>query len=152
GHSGLVGGLAYCPDGKFLASGDPSEFKLWNADTLELIRTVKASAQQLAFTPDSQTLFATTTNDGVNPVHTFRRCDVANQNELPALCVQSPITPAYALHCLSRDGKALFVAPGGPDVSYVRAIDTASGKELFPRRGHVAPLNAVAISPNGRTL
>src|SRR5262249_38445065 len=34
GHSPLVAGVAFSPDGKYLATGDPDEFKLWKADTL----------------------------------------------------------------------------------------------------------------------
>jgi WD40 repeat protein len=48
-------------------------------------------------------------------------------------------------------GRILFVAKG-VRATYVQAIDAGTGKELFPRQGHTAPLNAVAISPNGRTF
>jgi len=62
--------------------------------------------------------------------------------------VDGGVEPVRAFHCLSRDGKTLFVAQQH-GATYVKAIDTADGKELFPRRGHVAPLNAVAVSPDG---
>jgi WD40 repeat protein len=45
----------------------------------------------------------------------------------------------------------LFVVEGRA-ATYVRAIDTGTGKERFPRPGHVAPLNTVAVSPDGRTV
>src|SRR5262249_54568981 len=86
------------------------------------------------------------------PVHTWTRWDVGTQNELPALSIEVSVEPNYARHCLSRDGKVLFLAHGAHYPSSVRAIDTASGKDIFPRHGHVAPLNAVAISPDGGTL
>jgi WD40 repeat protein len=151
GHSDLVEGVTYSPDGKFLASGDQDGFKLWDAATLGEVRAVKTPANQLAFAPDSQTLFAVQTIEQHKPVHTFTRWDVGTGAELPALAVDVSVTPVRAFHCLSRDGKVLFVAPQHA-ATHVRAIDTGTGKELYPRRGHVAPLNAVAVSPDGRTV
>jgi WD40 repeat protein len=150
GHRAPVGGVMYSPDGKFLASGDQSEFKLWNAETLEEIRTVETQAEQPAFAPDSRTVFAVTTTEQHRTVHTFTRWEVGTGKELPALPVEVSVEPVRAFHSLSRDGKVLFVAPQHA-ATYVRAIDTATGKELYPRLGHVAPLHAVAVSPDGRT-
>src|SRR5262249_1804745 len=140
----------YSPDGKLLASGDGNALKLWYADTLKEICTIETSAEQLAFAPDSRILFATTTTEQHKRVHTFSRWDVNVQHALPALSVEGSAEPARAFHCLSRDGKVMFVAQQH-DATYVRAIDTATGIELFPRRGHVARLNAVAVSPDART-
>jgi WD40 repeat protein/tRNA A-37 threonylcarbamoyl transferase component Bud32 len=151
-HSEPVIAVTYSPDGKFLASGTEKEFKLWDADSLREIRTVQTPAQELAFTPDSRTLYASATTAKQTPVHTWTRWEVSTQDELPALSVEVAIEPGFAFHCLSRDGKVLFLAQGAHHASYVRAIDTASGKDLFPRRSHAAPVNAVTISPDGRTL
>jgi WD40 repeat protein/tRNA A-37 threonylcarbamoyl transferase component Bud32 len=150
GHSGLVGGVAYSPDGQYLASGDQNGFKLWNAATLEEVRAAKTAAAQLTFAPDSQTLFAAQTVEEHKAVHTFTRWDVGSGTELPALAVEVSVGPVRAFHYLSRDGKVLFVAQQHA-ATYVRAIDAATGKELYPRRGHVAPLHAVAVSPDSRT-
>jgi WD40 repeat protein/tRNA A-37 threonylcarbamoyl transferase component Bud32 len=152
GHSEAVAVVAYSPDGKYLASGTEKEFKLWEAESLRELRTVQTPAQELAFTPDGQTLYASATVAKGTPVHTWTRWNVGTPKELPALTVEVAADPAGAYHRLSRDGKVLFLARGGPSAIYVRVIDTASGMDLFPRRGHVAPLNAVAISPDGRTL
>jgi WD40 repeat protein/serine/threonine protein kinase len=146
-----VGAVAYSPDGKFLASGDSTGFTLWNAATLAMIRTVATPATQLAFAPDSQVLFAGRTNGQPKSVHTMTRWDVATGQELPPLAVESLTSPLHAFPYLGRDGKVLFVTPW-ENATYVRAIDTATGKELYPRKGHTAPLYALAISPDGRTL
>jgi WD40 repeat protein len=151
GHTGNVGAVVYSPNGKWLVSGSENEFKLWDAESLREIRTVETPASQLGFTPDSGTLYATTTTARASPFHTVTRWDVAARKDLPALSVNVSCEPTLANHCLSRDGKVLFIAQGG-DATYIQAIDTASGKELFPRQGHLARLNAVAISPDGRTL
>jgi eukaryotic-like serine/threonine-protein kinase len=150
-HRLPVTAATYSPDGKLLASGDETEFKLWNAETLEEVRTVATPAQQLTFTPDSRALFAARTNGEDKSVHTFTQWDVVAQEELPPLSVEMSAEPTRAHHCLSRDGKILFVAEGW-DATHVQAIDTGTGKELFPRQGHSAPLNAAVVSPDGRTL
>jgi WD40 repeat protein/tRNA A-37 threonylcarbamoyl transferase component Bud32 len=141
----------YSPDGKFLASSDGTGFKLWDARTLREVREVKALALQLAFAPDSRTLFAASTIDQPRTAYAFTRWEVDTGQELPALAVEVSVEPVRAFHYFSRDGKVLFVAPQHA-ATYVRAIDTASGKELYPRPGHVAPLNAVAVNPDGRTI
>jgi WD40 repeat protein len=56
GHRAPVVEVVYSPDGKYLASGDEHVFKLWNAQTLDGVRTVETPAWQLTFTPDSRTL------------------------------------------------------------------------------------------------
>jgi WD40 repeat protein len=152
GHSAPVMAVEYSPDGKWLASGTEKEFKLWEGESLREIRSVKTPAQELAFTPDGRTLYASATCAKSTPFHTWTRWDLMTHNELPALSLEISVEPNFAMHCLSRDGKVLFLVPGAHYPTSVRAIDTASGKDIFPRRGHVAPLNAVAISPNGGTL
>jgi WD40 repeat protein len=152
GYSAPVIALAYSPDAKYLASGTEKEFKLWDAGSPQGICTVQTAAQELAFTPGGRTLFASATCANRKTVHTWTRWDVGTQNEVPPLSVEVAFEPSFAFHCLSRDGKVLFLAHGEHYAGQVRAIDTATGKDLLPRRGHVAPLNVVAISPDGGTL
>ena len=150
-HNQAVAAAIYSPDGKVLASGDVAGFKLWNAQTLEELHEFKAAAQQLAFAPDSRTLFAASTNGRASSVYTFTRWDATTLNPLPALAVDVSAEPMRAFHYLSRDGKVLFAARQY-FANYIKAIDTATGKELFPRPGHASPLHAAAISPDGRTV
>jgi WD40 repeat protein/tRNA A-37 threonylcarbamoyl transferase component Bud32 len=146
-----VGAVAFSPDGKLLASGDQSGFTIRNANTLEVLRAVATPAQQLAFAPDSRVLFAAWTDGQAKAVHTFTRWDVATGEDLAPLSVEVPAAQDSAPHRLGHDGKTLFVAPGRA-ATCIRAIDTTTGKERFPRQGHAAPLNVLAISPDGRTL
>jgi WD40 repeat protein/tRNA A-37 threonylcarbamoyl transferase component Bud32 len=151
GHRAPVATVVYSPDGKYLASGDEQAFKLWNAETLDEIRTVETPAYQLAFTPDSRTLLAATTNSKPRAVHTFTRWSLDTQEKLRPLSVEVSAIPDRAFHCLGRGGKVLFVGREH-NANYVQAIDSATGKELFPRRGHDGPLHAVAVGPNGRVV
>ncbi len=150
-HPLPVVAAVYSPDGRFLASSDLSGFKLWDARTLQELRAIPWPGQQLAFSPDGQTLFAATTTEAHRTAHTFARWEVGTWKELPALSVGVAVEPVRAFHRLSRDGKILFVTPQH-SATYVKAFDTATGLELFPRRGHVARLHAVAVSPDGRTV
>jgi WD40 repeat protein len=149
-HRFLTGAVIYSPDGKLLATGDLRSFKLWNAETLEELRTVEMSGMELAFTPDSQVLFVA---NHMRPelMHTFTRWDVVARKELPSLAIRVVVEQANARHHFSPDGKTLFVAQV-PAPSYVKVIDLDSGKERYPRQGHVDMLNAVAVSPDGRIL
>jgi WD40 repeat protein/serine/threonine protein kinase len=150
-HSEPVPGVAYSPDGKYLASGTDSELKLWNAETFEKIRSVQTPAGQVAFSPDNRILYAAHTNAKPRGVHTISRWLVGGGEELPPLTFSVPAGPTSVHHGLSRDGKVWFVARGA-DATYVQAFDSATGKELYPRLGHGAPLHAVAVSPDGRAV
>src|SRR5262249_51489312 len=51
-----------------------------------------------------------------------------------------------------RDGKALLGMRCEPAEPFVHVYDAATGKELFSRQGHTSQVDAVAVSPDGRTL
>jgi WD40 repeat protein/serine/threonine protein kinase len=148
GHRLAVEAVLYSPDGQFLATGDRQEFKLWDAATLQPMGTVHAAGAQLAFSKDSRILIGASTIGLARPVYTFARWDTLTRQELPSLAVEVSVDRIRAFHCLSHDGTVLFVAP--EYATYVKAVDVTTGKELFPPRGHTAPLRAVAVSPDGR--
>lgn len=150
GHQNPVGAVAYSPDGKLLASGDPREFKLWNADTLEHVRTVQTPAMQLAFSGDSNILMAAWTNERPQTLHTFSRWQLGTGEKLSPLTVEVTGGHGDVYHCLSPDGQVLFLAQ--QESTHLKAVDTSTGKDLFPRQGHSGPLYAVAVSPDGSTL
>src|SRR5262249_12805420 len=91
--------VAYSPGRRFLASGDSSGFKIWNAETLEEVRTIATLAQQLAFAPDSWTLFAAMTQQP-KAVHTFTRWNVVTGEALPSLSVEVSVERVRAHHDL----------------------------------------------------
>jgi WD40 repeat protein len=151
GHRAPVVGVVYSPDGKCLASGDEQVLKLWDARTLEAIGTVETPAWQLAFTPDSRSLWSAMTTDRYRTVHTFTRWALSTREKLTSLSVEASAVPDCAFPLLSRDGQVLFLGLRGK-TTYIQAIDTTTGKERFPHQGHVAPLRTVAVSPNGRVV
>jgi WD40 repeat protein/tRNA A-37 threonylcarbamoyl transferase component Bud32 len=151
GHRSPVVAVAYTPDGKYLASGDEQVCKLRDAQTLEIIRTVETPAWQLAFTPDSRTLWTAMTTDRERTVHTFRRWSLDGKELLPPLSVEVSVVPDCTFPRLSRDGELLFLGRRGK-ATCIQVIDTATGKERFPRRGHDGLLHAVAVSPDGRVV
>jgi WD40 repeat protein/tRNA A-37 threonylcarbamoyl transferase component Bud32 len=151
GHRAPVVAVAYSPDGKYLASGDERTCKVWNAQSLDKPRTLDTPAWQLAFTPDSRTLWASMTTDRLRTVHTFTRWAVDSLAELPPLSVEVSAVPDCVFPRLSRDGKDLFLSRRGT-TTCIQVIDTVTGKERFPRPGHDGPLRAVAVRPDGQVV
>ena len=55
--SGLISGTAFSPDGRILATREPSRVSLWNISSGALIDTIPAGAgSQVSFSPDGRTL------------------------------------------------------------------------------------------------
>ncbi len=150
-HPWYTTAAVYSPDGKWLATSDLTGFKLWNADTLEEVGAAPAQAQEIAFAPDSRTFLSASSTVTPRTAYTVTRWDVATRRELSSFSVDLAAEPVCGFQCVSRDGKTLFVAPQH-GATYVKVIDTDNGRELYPRRGHVASLHAVAVSPDGRTV
>ncbi|HEX5272617.1 MAG TPA: protein kinase, partial [Gemmataceae bacterium] len=150
-HPWYTTAAVYSPDGKWLATSDLTGFKLWNAETLEEVGAAPAQAQQIAFAPDGRTLLSASSAVTPRTAYNVTRWDVATRKEVSSFSVEVAAEPVCAFQCVSRDGKVLFVTPQH-DATYVKVLDTDGGRELYPRRGHVAPLRAVAVSPDGRTV
>jgi WD40 repeat protein len=60
GHAAEVWGVAFSPDGQWVASGsEDNTVKLWNANTAELIRSFRGHSglvRRVAFSPDGKLL------------------------------------------------------------------------------------------------
>jgi WD40 repeat protein/serine/threonine protein kinase len=151
GHRAPVVAVAYSSDGKYLASGDEEAFKVWDAQTLDEIRTVRTPAWQLAFAADSHTVLASMTTDRLRTVHTFTRWAVDDKESFSPFSVDVSGMPDCAFPRLSRDGNELYLGRRGT-TTCVQVINTATGKERFPRQGHEGALRTVAVSPDGRLV
>jgi WD40 repeat protein/tRNA A-37 threonylcarbamoyl transferase component Bud32 len=149
-HRQLVAAAVFSPDGKWLATGDQIELKLWDARTLQEAGTIATEAQELTFAPDSQSIFAAATNNLSKSGHTFTRWSTVTRRNLAVLPVPVATMPVCAFHCMNRDCSLLFVLPQW-GATYVQVVGIQTGQEKYPRQGHRAPLNVVAVSPDGKT-
>src|SRR5262249_13543553 len=70
--------VAWTQDGKRLAAGDDNEVRVWNAETGEVIHTLKTPVKGLlAFDPDGNFLFTAREIYGKDGRHAFTRWNVA---------------------------------------------------------------------------
>jgi WD40 repeat protein len=136
-HAGTIGGIAYSPDGKTLASCSVGMIHLWDMATGRELWRVAHASTKLAFSPDGK-LLAGGGERGV----VLR--DAATGKERSVL--HDGIVHALAF---APDGKTLAsvsLAPGGGEK--VRLWDLATGRERQCFENSVA----AAFSPDGKAL
>jgi RNA polymerase sigma factor (sigma-70 family) len=170
-HGGIhVGALAFCRDGNTLASGSWNDsVALWEVTTGKLLRRLeKAEADAVAFSPDGKALAAPARDGSV------RLWEVASGKELRRFGHKN--WGAVSSLAFSPDGKTLAAAglaradgtapnalgrliqaeqlPGGFDGYFttVRFWRVDTGKEVPRLTRKFATVQAVAISPDGKTL
>ncbi len=150
-----VGHIAISPDGKTLASvatkktTSPNTTTWMSAEYVALWDVEKGKETfrlkghengviAMAFAPDCKTLVSSDWKS----MHSW---DLATGKELPGkFSARRVFTMAFA-----TDGKIL--ATGGVDHT-VRLWDASTGTEKLTRKGHQDAVDAVAVSPDGRTV
>src|SRR5262249_17249086 len=151
----FIGGLAFSPDGKTLASTCyEGNIQVWDVATgkeLRRMRETQKAASAAIFAPDGKTL-ATASADASGD-HTIRFWDVGTGRELRRLELNAWSETDIAFR---PAGKLRAAVGGHPGVrnptSDVPLWDVARGGELPPLRDLTGRGMALAFSPDGRTL
>ncbi len=142
--------LAVSPDGKWLAAGSPSRFKIWaTADWKEQSAGGPTPATWLAFTPDGRTLLTAAHDCTDGRWHAVARWDTESGRPLPSRQLGS--RGAWAVYHLSADGKTLYGMACEPPEPSVRVYDAETLEErVLP--GHAGRVRAVDVSPDGTRI
>jgi WD40 repeat protein len=144
GHTEMVSGVAYSPDGARLASGSSDKtVKVWDARTGQELLTLNghtSAVWRVAYSPDGARL-ASGSGD-----KTVRVWDAHTGQELHTL---QGHTSAVLSVAFSPDGARL--ASGSWDKT-VKVWDTRTGEELLTLKGHTGGVSGVAFSPDGARL
>jgi WD40 repeat protein len=140
-HQGPVGGLAFSPDGRWLASATPAEIKVWEAATGRLEQTFRDASYPVCFSPDGKLLAAVGKGGSLHlwawPSGDELASWSAHQRRIIGLAFQP-------------NGK-LLASCGGSNT--IRLWDTETGREVLPLRGHAGVVVfAIAFSPDGSRL
>ena len=143
GHTADLWGVAFSPDGKYLASSSSDKtIRLWDLATGKTIRIFSGSRsglERIAFSPDGKHIVAAGTTD--NTAYLF---DVGSAQ---IVRVFSGHTGSVADVAFFPDGKS--VVSGGED-SIARIWDVATGQTLHILTGHSALITRLAVSPDGK--
>jgi WD40 repeat protein/serine/threonine protein kinase len=145
GHAGRVSGLAYSPDGQYLASSASREktVKVWNADSGQEVLTFRGHTdypESVAFSPDGLHL-ASGGWDG-----TVKIWDVTTPQDARLLRGQAVGAHSVAF---SSDGKTLAAAD---TYGIVKLWDAITGRELRTIATGQKLDQSVAFSPDGKRL
>ena len=145
GHNGWVGGVAFSPDGKTLATASADHtVKFWNVATGKELAALEAHGDivtSIAFSKDGDQ-FATAGFDGTAKVWNAEKRRVLHTLRGHRGAV---LTVAF-------DPRGRNLATGGIDGT-VRIWDLASGNEAeAPGAQHGSWVNALAYRPDGRVL
>ncbi len=154
-HHTLAPGLQACaiavsPDGRTVAvsSGQGEHIRLLDAQTGQDTWSARSVAHALAFSPNGRYL-ATVEHQGplkVIDLKTWQTVLCSPVGQLSSVPV--PTKPNHTAVAFSPDSQWVVAAsPGG----YIRQVKLSSG-ESWPLLGNQEPVNALAVSPDGRHL
>lgn len=144
GHDGAVQSLAYSPAGHVLCSGGADRtVKLWNPETLRLIRTYRGhndAVTAVNLTPDGRVL-ASASLDGA-----IRLWSTSSSRTYRILRGHRGRITALAF---SPDGQLL--ASAGDD-SVVKLWEFRRGRSARSVHGHTGEVRSLSFAPDGRRL
>ena len=146
GHTGIVYGLAFSPDGRRVVSAGLSDgtIKTWDVGSGQLIRSHAGPSDGVycvAYSPDGRRI----ATDG-GSANTVQLWDAASGALIRTL-------PGHAALVVS-----LAFSPGGGRIASassdetIKLWDAETGREVRTLRGHSKGINRLAYSPDGRRL
>lgn len=144
GHRSKVHGVAYSPNGKYLATASlDRDVKLWDTATNREVKTFvghKDYVFSVQFSPNGVFLLTASADK------TVRLWNVESGKEIRELTGHLGMIQQAVF---SRNGE--LIVTGGSD-NNGRVYETATGNYLFSLRGHRNKVESVAFSPSGRLI
>jgi hypothetical protein len=121
--------LAASPDGKWLAAGSPTRFKVWETAAWKEITSKATPASWLAFAPDGRAIFTGAHEYTDDRMHSVARW----QTETGELQKTAPLASRgpWAVYHLSVDGKTLYTMACDPAEPSIHLYDADTFEERF---------------------
>ena len=166
GYAGVVGALAFSPDGKYLVAGFgyrhlydsksfPSPLKVWEVATRRLIGRLNGHTGYcvaLDFSKDGNAAGQRQRATGTAIIWSTATWKATRTLQNPDQGTEGNSQAGRRFFddtAFSPDGKTLATASRGGNV---QLWDVATGKLIDTLKGHSSALRAVVFSPDGRTL
>jgi serine/threonine protein kinase/WD40 repeat protein len=141
--------LVFSPDGKWLAAGSPSGFKVWATANWKELPPVSTTATWLAFAPDGNTILSGVHDCGDTKWLAVTRWETQTGTRLKSETLGS--CGVWAAYHLSMDGKTLYTMAFDPAEAAVHVYDADTFEERIPS-GHSGRICSVDVSPDGALI